>query len=325
MDVYLLELKQSNPELAAAEARAVGTDVDVTEGVAVCGSLEVQRGLACAHRVNELLGECPPDPDSAVELVEKSSPGFQGSFRVRVARIDGAAIDTEALERRAGAVLHRRGSPVDLEGPDEEFRLVFTQSKCYFCRLVTGTTGFSGREPTRKPFFKPGSMSPMLARALTNIAGGYGGAVLLDPMCGTGGVLVEAGLAGAEVVGTDSQSEMVVGSRRNLREYLDGGWSLGVADAGRLPFRDGAVDCAVTDLPYGRASRVDAGSLDALVRDVLQELRRVVRGRVVVVADRWLDHEAAEAGFGVVDRVEDRVHRSLTRRILVLSPPSRPR
>jgi tRNA G10 N-methylase Trm11 len=36
------------------------------------------------------------------------------------------------------------------------------------------------------------------------------------------------------------------------------------------------------------------------------------------VSDRWLGETARSAGFEVIDRFEDRVHRSLTRRVVVL-------
>lgn len=323
--MYVAEIKRSNPQLALAELRGVGMVTETQEGVALCRSLQVKEHLAMTHRVTELLATTTPG--DVVNALASLDLDFDGSFRVRVSRIDDTVTPegAEDLERSVGRAIHERGYAVDLETPDHEFRVVCTEGTCYFGRLVTETRGFERRAPTEKPFFKPGSMSPMLARALTNIAGGYDDAVLLDPLCGTGGVLVEAGLAGARVLGTDSQHEMVEGARRNLREYLDDGWNLAVGDAGSMPFISGSVDCAVTDLPYGRASRVEAESADALMMDVLAELERVVRGRVVVVSDHSIRDEAERMGFLVVEALEERVHRSLTRKIHVLSPGSRPR
>lgn len=42
---------------------------------------------------------------------------------------------------------------------------------------------FGTRAPTDKPFFQPGSMDPLLARAVANVAGARSGATILDPMC----------------------------------------------------------------------------------------------------------------------------------------------
>jgi len=179
--------------------------------------------------------------------------------------------------------------------------------------------GFAARAPTDRPFFQPGSMDPMLARALVNVAGARPGATVVDPMCGTGGLLIEAGLVGARVVGCDAQRKMVRGTRLNLRDALgsDGEFSVARADARRSPLRDGAADAAVFDAPYGRQSKIEAGTLADLVGDALAEIRRIAP-RAVLVADRsWAD-AAREAGWTVERVFERRVHRSLVRHIHVL-------
>ncbi|MDY7082606.1 MAG: methyltransferase domain-containing protein [Halobacteria archaeon] len=322
--MYLVELKCSNHALALAELDAVAEIKRASRGVAVVSRLDVMRRLGMSHRVLEYIDDSPADSDAVIEMVAENEYDFDGTFCMRARAVEDAEGGGETIEREAGAVLYERGYSVELDNPDEEFRLIFTEGRCYFGRLVAETDGFAGREPTEKPFFNPGSMSPMLARALVNTARGYDGKLLLDPMCGTGGILVEGALDvdnedGARVVGFDSQPRMVEGSRCNFREYDAGDANLGVADATSLPLRDNAVDCAVTDLPYGRASKVESDSLEELNRGVLNELARVIDdGRAVVVSDSWLDDVAREAGFEVVERIEDRVHRSLTRRILVL-------
>lgn len=324
MSVYLLELKESNHDLAVAEAEAVGELIEEGRGYALVREPRVKRYLACAHRVSRYLGDSDATVKAAVEEARSLDVRFDGTFAVR-ARVHGDGPSSTELERRVGTVFAER-APVDLDSPDDIVRLVATEGRVLFGLFVCETAGFEGRAPTEKPFFKPGSMSPALARALSNIAGGYDGATLLDPTCGTGGVLVESSLAGGHVVGGDASREMVEGARTNLCEYADEEGAIFVGDARALPLADGSVDCAVTDLPYGRASHVEGESPKKVARGVLDELRRVVRGgerrgSVVAVSDEWLDEEAREAGFEVVERIEDRVHRSLTRRVLVLRVP----
>ncbi len=330
MSLYLLELKESNHDLAVAEARAVGEVVDEGRGYAVVREPRVTRYLGASHRVSRYLGRCEATVDGAVEKARELDVSLEGSFAVR-ARVhgdgkddaggdgDGTLSSTE-LERRVGGVFAERAR-VDLDAPDDVVRLVVSEENVFFGLHVCETAGFAGRAPTEKPFFKPGSMSPALARSLSNIAGGYDGRRLLDPTCGTGGVLVESAIAGGRAIGGDASREMVEGARTNLREYCDeSDVRLFVGDARSLPLSDGSVDCAVTDLPYGRASHVEGDSAEEVARRVLDELARVVsdEGRVVAVSDGWLDDEARAAGFEVVERVEDRVHRSLTRRVVVL-------
>ncbi len=315
--MHLAELKGPHYDLAVEELRSVGDGVERLDGVALCRELEVTRHLGMTHRVSEVLARAEPRLDSVVEAAEEMEPLPGGSVRVRAA-MDAEDIDTEEVERRVGEVLHRRGHPVDLDAPNHDVRVISTGDTAFVCLLETETEGFEGRAPTEKPFFKPGSMSPQLARTLSNVAGGYGGSTLLDPTCGTGGMLVEAAVAGADVVGGDVAREMVEGARVNLGEYVDVEPSLYVGDAAELPLKDGSVDCAVTDLPYGRASKVGSTSLDRLRRDVLGELRRVVRGRVVAVADEDIEEVCRDAGFDVVAGHRLRVHRSLDRHVHVL-------
>jgi tRNA (guanine10-N2)-dimethyltransferase len=169
-------------------------------------------------------------------------------------------------------------------------------------------------------------MAPLDARAFANIAGAGPGTRLLDPMCGTGGVLIEAGLVGSDVVGSDAQWKMVRGSLANLDAYLgseaDGSersvdYAVTRADATDLPFRDDAFDAAVFDVPYGRQSKIARHDLRELTAGALAEAARVC-SRAVVVADRSLHEVAREAGWRLDRRFERRVHRSLTRHVHVL-------
>ncbi|WP_254536628.1 methyltransferase domain-containing protein [Halomarina litorea] len=180
---------------------------------------------------------------------------------------------------------------------------------------VESVRDYGDRRPTDRPFFQPGSMGPLFARALVNVAGARPGARVLDPMCGTGGVLVEAGLVGGDVVGADAQAKMVRGARENLAHFLED-FDVCRGDATHLPFRDASVDAVVFDAPYGRQSKV-VGDLAELVEDALREARRVAPS-CVVVADRSWREAAERAGWTVEATFERRVHRSLDRHVLVL-------
>ena len=67
----------------------------------------------------------------------------------------------------------------------------------------------------KKDVTKPISLDPRLARSMANIACPVGGN-LLDPFCGTGGIILEAAEVGLQAYGSDADSRMVDGSRDNL-------------------------------------------------------------------------------------------------------------
>jgi tRNA (guanine10-N2)-dimethyltransferase len=160
-------------------------------------------------------------------------------------------------------------------------------------------------------------MAPLDARAYANLAGAGPGQTVLDPMCVTGGLLIEAGLAGSRVVGIDAQTKMVRGARENLTAYLDGDFAVVRGDGTELPVADDTVDGVVVDAPYGRQSKVAGHELDDLVAGALTEAARVT-ARCVLVGDRDWTSAARDAGFRLQAKFTRRVHRSLVRHVHVL-------
>ncbi|OIB55467.1 RNA methyltransferase [Natrialba sp. SSL1] len=362
--MYFLELGGEDDAFAAREAASAASDVRrIAPGLATARGIDPSRvrGLAYTHRASELLGRTDADLASAQALLEAAEAGrglecapanAEMTVAVRATDVHGATgVDTAKVERELGQVLVDRGFGVDLDEPDRVLRAVFSaggsgngddadsdndgdshsdgDTVCALGWLAAESVrDFGTRAPTDKPFFQPGSMDPLLARAVANIAGARPGHTLLDPMCGTGGVLVEAGLVGADVIGTDAQAKMAEGAQKNLIHFLDrdepsptgierGSWHVGRGDGTRLPLADDAVDGVVFDAPYGRQSKVDTHRLEDLVAGALSEARRVA-SRAVVVADRSWQDEAAAAGWELESVFERRVHRSLTRYVLVL-------
>ncbi|MFC7167295.1 TIGR01177 family methyltransferase [Halospeciosus flavus] len=320
--MYLLELGGEDDEFAASEARAAAGGVErFAPGLATARTLDAERArtLAYTHRASELVGRTEASLDSARTLLEAASIDREGSVAVRARDVrSSTGVSTQAVERELGSVLVERGFEVDLDDPDHELRVCLSDDVCALgWLLVESERDFGERKPTDRPFFQPGSMDPLLARALVNLAHVDEGDRLLDPMCGTGGVLIEGGLVGADVVGTDAQAKMVRGARENLDYFLDD-FDVARADATRLPLEDSAVDAAVFDAPYGRQSKIETHSLEDLVANALAEANRVA-DRCVLVADREWDAVAEDAGWEVTARFQRRVHRSLVRYVLVLT------
>ncbi|MGM0715696.1 MAG: methyltransferase domain-containing protein [Halobacteriota archaeon] len=314
-----MELAGDSDPFAVREAESRCSAVEpIAPGLATARGVDRPDALAYTRRICRLVGTCDPEIETAVAVLRAAAIDPTGSVAVRARDVRGlTGIDTQAVERRLGSVLVDRGFSVDLDDPDRTLLAFFSEDVAALGWLETETVrDFSTRKPTDKPFFQPGSMDSMDARALSNICGAGPGKRILDPMCGTGGILVEAGLVGATVVGVDAQEKMVRGARRNFDEYLDRG-TVVRGDATRLPFAGGSFDGAVFDAPYGRQSRIEGESLERLVGDALGEVRRVA-SRTVLVGDRPWNDAAEAAGWTVTDRFDRRVHASLIRYVHVL-------
>ncbi len=344
-DVYLLEFAGEDDPFAACEAANAAADVrPLAPGLTLASAVvpERIRGLAYTHRASALLGHTDASLESARTLLETAAvDDREGSVAVRATDVHGSTgIHTPDVERALGGVLVDRGFSVDLEYPDHVLRAAFSAGKLAgsnesvaVCALgwltAESVRDFGSRAPTDKPFFQPGSMDPLLARAVANIAGAGPGRTVVDPMCGTGGLLLEAGLLGADVIGTDAQGKMAKGAQENLGYFLDvdrpsptganrGDWHVGRADATRLPLATDSADAVIFDAPYGRQSKIETHRLEDLLAGALTEAHRVA-DRAVVVADRSWASVAREAGWDLEAAFERRVHRSLTRYVLVLS------
>jgi tRNA (guanine10-N2)-dimethyltransferase len=318
----IFELSGENPTLPFAELDCVATICSRRAQVAVaeCPDPGAACRLAMTHAVLLYLGECQPETGSFGRLLKDLAIETDRPFAGRVKKVHSAAKSiapySSALEfeRLIGTMIE--GS-VDLSAPETEYRAIISGDRCYFGRLLftIDRGGFEKRNPGRRAFFHPGVMMPRMARALVNISCAQPGSRLLDPFCGTGGILIEAILLGIETIGIDFNPEMVRVSRLNTKES-----ALLVADATRLPLEDESVDAVVTDLPYGQSVSIrKENSLEQLYDDTLSELRSVLKkGRRAVLVTHKDISGIAEQHMNVLQKHEQRVHKSLTRRILVL-------
>ncbi|MGC8609676.1 MAG: TIGR01177 family methyltransferase, partial [Thermoplasmata archaeon] len=119
-----------------------------------------------------------------------------GKFYVRVS---GEYDDRENAEKIIGDLLTARGR-VSFSDPDFVIRAIYKNgwflSILYFKR---DTAGFESRKAPLRPYFSPVSMHPKYARFLVNSAHVREGETILDPFCGTGGVLIEAAMIGIKI------------------------------------------------------------------------------------------------------------------------------
>jgi tRNA (guanine10-N2)-dimethyltransferase len=267
--------------------------------------------LAMTHETGEVLARTGID---AIEELREAVPSFEGTFAVRVRNAGDRNLD---LEREIGSIIQEAsGRDVDLDEPDVRFRVHVHDGEAVLYRVLEDidTGAFEGRRSHLRPFSSPVSLHPKLARAMVNLAGLRRGDAVLDPMCGTGGILIEAGLVGMEVHGRDIEDEMVEGSRENLAAFdVEGAIEQGAIGELAGTF-DADVDAVVSDLPYGRASPKEG---EGLVETFLEQARKVCDGPIVVMTDRE-EIDGREPDFSIY------VHKSLSRHMYVLPQGAEP-
>ena len=317
----LFELSGENPTLPYAEIECVATVLDTHPQVAIaeCPVPAAARRLAMTHVVLEYLGECAPDITSFRHLLSGLSLSTDQLFAGRAKLVhDGCQeknpCSQREFERLIGTMIT---GPVQLINPVEEYRAILSQDRCYFGRGLfrIDRGAYNERNPGKREFFHPGVMMPRMARTLVNLSLAKAGTTILDPFCGTGGILIEAEMIGLHAVGSDFDPAMILGSKENVKES-----DLLLADTTRLPVKDCSVGAVVTDFPYGQSvciKKVD--TMEHLYHNALEEINRVLKihSRAVVVTHRDISAIAAEH-MAVLQYHTQRVHKSLTRHIMVL-------
>jgi tRNA (guanine10-N2)-dimethyltransferase len=280
--------------------------------------------LALTHHIMELVFECEAGEEAILREAGTVDLGLKEGerFLVRVKCTGGHGKASPLLERRIGAAIWRRGYKVSLTSPDVVFRVIIAGDVCMFGRLISSPdrTQYENRAPQKKPFFLPGVLMPRISRAIVNmsrIKDGY----MLDPMSGTGGILVEAELISdsIHVVGSDIQKKMAYGTRWNLRHYGKN-YDVIMQDSTRMGIKTNSIDAIVTDFPYGQSTPIKGSSIEAFRHDTIKEIFRVLKpGRYAVIVYREpMEKLLREAGFNVIESHEQYIHKSLTRHITLV-------
>ena len=281
MTNLLFKLSKQNIPLATWEVLSLSqTDkyelIDNLLFVSPKKDVDFQNRLGFTHSIFHFLFKC-----SSKELVGKIKSFnfqkyYQDNFCVRVEGKD------DILEKKiADLVYSKLDNPkVKLINSKSEFHffLIENQVICAI-KLSDVDKSYIKRKAHLRPELHPTSMHPRLARACINLTGLTKG-VLIDPFCGSGGTLIEAGLMGFNLRGHDIDFKQINRAKKNLKHYNVKNFDLSVKDATKI---NANVDAIVTDLPYGRGSKGD--NLETLYLDFLVNAKNITKKIVAVFPD----------------------------------------
>lgn len=251
------------------------------------------------------------------------------SILIRVLRVRGSSphLSCSTLERKIGEVIlesmKERNVRVNLRSPDETFLGFLTDDIFIFgLRLAELTRReLMERNPHKRAFFHPAALTAKMARCMVNLAQARRGSLLLDPFCGTGSILIEAGLIGCRIMGFDVKRYMVEGSIRNLDLFGVRPEYMAVADARFLPLIAESVDHIVADPPYGTAATTLGLTARNLIERFFSSVANVIRegGMVCLAAPKALriSEIGKRYGFRHLESHYVYVHRRLTREVAV--------
>jgi len=265
--------------------------------------------IALTHSIGTYLGTY--DPETTDKISEIQLP--EGTFAIRAKRFEGMMKDTDSqkLVRDIGGVLSKNND-VDLRDPDIIVRMqmcdgihLFIEEKAIDRNIM------EKRKVGERPFFSPISLHPKYARALINLTGAKRGDTVLDPFCGTGGIVIEAAEMGMKAVASDFDEEMVVGCRENMDFYGLDLYDHEVIDIRDIPNRFSEIDVVVTDPPYGRSTKTGGEDALDIHKLAISTIPKVLtpNGRAGII----LPYEAGTSAMELDAVFKQHVHGSLSR------------
>ena len=254
------------------------------------------------------------------------------SYMVRIEKIkldssEDDYLSSEELESKIGNLilkLTNKSIKVDLEQPDLTFKGFIINDKLLF-GIKLGQIDLDPlhkRSGPNKAYFHPCGLDPKFARMMINLAGIDLNSVIYDPHCGIGSILIEAGLIGYRVMGSDISWKMIHGSRVNLNHYKISDFEIFRAESGHLPIKK--IDCIITDPPYGRSSPVEGNSIIGLYQKFLFICREIVHkdNKIVFAAPKRLEDKIMKIlksyNFIVDKKFDFYIHRSLIRNLWII-------
>jgi tRNA (guanine10-N2)-dimethyltransferase len=276
---------------------------------------EIVSRLSYIFYVDELFFSCSKSINEIKKNTKKYFVDLSGSIAIRYtnrSKNKNCQKIIEIIEE-----IYTKNKKVNLTNPDNEIRVFITDSKVYVGKkiIVIDRSQYEKRRVQFRPYFSPISLHPKIARALVNLSGIRKDEILLDPFCGTGGILLEAGLIGAKVIGSDIEEKMIYGSKESLDFYKLKNYQLFCSDIGDIKKFIDYVDAIVTDLPYGIATTTKGENMNKLYMRTFEVIAKILKEKkkaVIGISDKKYITKLHKH-LKLIDIYEFRAHKSLTR------------
>ncbi len=311
----LIELSKEHATLPLSEARACMNACEINYREIYHNSLfiidvfkgnfdEYSKRIALTFTLNEIIGE------NLKDFIENLR--IHGSFKIEGGKY-------EMREKLGEIIKNDKKVKVDLKKPDNILKIYSINKKKYFCREIKkiDRKQFEARKPNNRPFHPPVSMHPKIARALVNLTQIKKKQTLLDPFCGSGGLLIEGCLIGAKGIGIDIKKKMVEGCKKNMDYYKIDNYEVFNMDMRDFDIK---VDAVATDFPYGRSSHI-SDEMNKLYADAIEKISDFLkRGKRAVIGLPSLEYREICKNYFKMEEIHClKAHRSLTRFFYVLS------
>ncbi|MHA1116413.1 MAG: THUMP domain-containing protein, partial [Candidatus Heimdallarchaeaceae archaeon] len=264
-----------------------------------------------------------------VQVLSLPSLEEKRSIRVRIKKIgkNKTNFSTSEMEKTIAKEIYEHylnnNFEVDLKNADYTFRGICIANKLFVGLelYIQDKKEIVKREPGKRPVFRPGAMKVKFSRSLVNLCRVRKDSIFYDPFCGGGGLLLESLLLGAYSIGSDLDYRAIESSKVNLKTYVQKKYELLVADSRKLPII--RADAIATDPPYSIQSSTHGEEILSLLSKFLEEAQSLLKKGSYCVFCSPKKNQPEKIiedfpSFSLKTIIDTRIHKSLTRRIIVL-------
>ena len=166
-----------------------------------------------------------------------------------------------------------------------------------------------------RPYFSPISIHPRIARSMVNLSSCPLSGTIIDPFCGTGGVLIEIANMKIEAIGIDILKKMTEYSKGNLKHY---NLEAKIINGDIKKLENCNFEAIVTDPPYGISTTTKGEGVEKLMErslDLFAKKMKTKQRLVMAVSNPEL---VQNKNYTTIHKFEWYIHKSLTRYILVM-------
>jgi len=234
---------------------------------------------------------------------------------------EAASLVGEEISRKVVSIMGYN-PPISLDNPCVRFIVEISEKA--FALLIDLSFGTSLRERDYRVYYHPAALDGVVAYLMAKLAGAERAARILDPMCGSGTLLIEAAYLNpeAELFGVDINPQHLRGASLNISKAgIEKRVKLMLGDARQLEniFPQNFFDVILVNPPYGIRLRAH---LYSLYLDFLKSCKKVLRkeGIIAVITPRvkTLRKAALRSGLKILEEREV-THGGLFLRIFLLS------
>lgn len=306
-------LSKENLHLATAEVKALtNQEVETTDSILLTNSKFINYNrLAYTKRIYEFLFIAYKHNLENKIKEFKWEKIYKDNFAVRVFN---CTLDEPTLGSLIWYTL--RNPKVNLKNPTTEIHIIKKGSKFFVGKLIyQNKEDFESRKAHKRPKLHPTSLHPKLARCLVNLTGIQPKQTLLDPFCGSGGILIEAGLMNINSIGFDINNEILNKAKENIKHFKIEG-KLEKKDALTIKTKHNYI---ATELPFGL--NTPSTDLQNLYQEFLIILKKILKKQAVITFPHFINHKKLinKAKLKIKNEFDYYIHKSLTKKIVVLS------